>query len=126
LKERRTFTQEFKDGAVAKALAGDLSIPKVAEQIGLNPAVLRRWVKDHGDEPQESPEAAATEPDPEGDEVVAESQAAFSEDHLPSAVRPRGSVASAVETIRKEIDSKEGEAASLRRALALLEAKVVK
>jgi transposase-like protein len=123
MKERRTFTQEFKDDAVAKALEGSLSIPKVAAGLGLNPAVLRRWVKDSGQQPRPEKEEVEAEEDT-GEDLAAESQAAFSEDHLAHAAKPRGSLTTAVEIIRREIDDKENDAASLRRALTLLAPRV--
>jgi transposase len=51
--ERRVFTKEFKAEAVALAQKREKPIGKIAEDLGLNESVLRRWM-------QESREAAET------------------------------------------------------------------
>jgi len=44
--ERRVHTKEFKVEAVALAMKGEKPISRVAEDLGLNDSVLRRWIKE--------------------------------------------------------------------------------
>jgi transposase len=52
--ERRKFTREFKREAVRLAESGDRPVTQVAENLGLDQSVLRRWIKQHQDDPEQS------------------------------------------------------------------------
>ncbi len=53
-RERRKFTREFKQEAVRLAASGDRSVAKVAEDLGIDDSVLRRWMKEHQGDPGQS------------------------------------------------------------------------
>ncbi len=53
-RERRKFTREFKQEAVRLAASGDRSVAKVAEDLGIDDSVLRRWMKEHQGDPEQS------------------------------------------------------------------------
>jgi len=44
IKERRTFTREFKESAVELCLSGDRSAKSIAEELGVHPTSLRQWI----------------------------------------------------------------------------------
>ena len=44
-KTRRKFTEEFKREAVALACRPEVSIAKIASELGVDAGVLRRWVR---------------------------------------------------------------------------------
>jgi transposase len=51
---RRRFTREFKLEAVLQVLREDRTQKQVAEELGLNPNLLGRWVKQHRADPPQS------------------------------------------------------------------------
>jgi transposase len=53
-RERRSFTKEFKQEAVRLAESGDRTVGKLAEDLGLEQSVLRRWIKQHQEDPEQS------------------------------------------------------------------------
>jgi len=46
--KRRTFTEAEKTELVQAAAKAGGTIPEAAERLGLNPSMLRRWIKEHG------------------------------------------------------------------------------
>lgn len=51
---RRRFTKEFKLEAVRQATLGDRTQKRVAEELGLNPNLLGRWIKQFRADPSQS------------------------------------------------------------------------
>lgn len=52
--EQRRFTKEFKQEAVRLALKGDGPIKGVAQEIGVHPNILYKWVREHKAEPAQA------------------------------------------------------------------------
>jgi transposase len=53
-RDRRSFTREFKQEAVRLAESGDRPVGKVAEDLGVDQSVLRRWIAQHQRDPEQS------------------------------------------------------------------------
>lgn len=53
-RERRSFTREFKREAVRLAESGDRPVSQVANDLGIDQSVLRRWIMQHQEDPQQS------------------------------------------------------------------------
>ena len=51
---RRRFTREFKLEAVRQVIEGNRTQKQVAKELGLNAALLGRWVKQHREDPKQS------------------------------------------------------------------------
>ena len=51
---RRRFTKEFKLEAVRQAMLGDRTQKQVAEELGLNPNLLGRWIRQIRDDPEQA------------------------------------------------------------------------
>lgn len=52
--EQRRFTKEFKQEAVRLALKADGPIKGVAQEIGVHPNILYKWVREHKAEPAQA------------------------------------------------------------------------
>src|SRR5664280_2048934 len=61
---RRSFTEEYKDQAVAFVIEGNRSVADVARNIGVHEMTLGKWVKKTRDSQQEqiAPDARTTRP----------------------------------------------------------------
>ena len=46
-KTRKTYTKEFKDEAVRQVVDGEQRVSDVAKLLGIQPAILSRWVKEY-------------------------------------------------------------------------------
>lgn len=53
-RERRSFTREFKREAVRLAESGDRPVAQVANDLGIDQSVLRRWIMQHQEDPEQS------------------------------------------------------------------------
>ncbi len=53
-RERRSFPREFKREAVCLAESGDRPVRRVADDLGIDQSVLRRWIKQHQEDPEQS------------------------------------------------------------------------
>jgi transposase len=49
--KRKQYSSEFKSEAVRMAERGDIPIKDVAENLGINAEILRRWVRQFGTKP---------------------------------------------------------------------------
>ena len=47
-KERRTFSDEIKEPAVLRAVAGGRTFAQIARQIGIHPSLLQTWRRKYG------------------------------------------------------------------------------
>ncbi len=66
-KRRRFFPEAFKRQAAERAVTSGLPIARVADELGVNETVLRRWVARHGGEvtaPARRPTTQAQGPSP--------------------------------------------------------------
>ena len=52
--QRRQFTKEFKIESVQHVLASDKSVSQVARDLGIHENVLRRWIKEYNEDPEQS------------------------------------------------------------------------
>ena len=50
----RRFTKEFKIESVQHALASDKSVSQVSRDLGIHENVLRRWIKEYHQDPEQS------------------------------------------------------------------------
>ncbi|MCE5314381.1 MAG: transposase [Armatimonadota bacterium] len=46
--ERRLHSNEFKENAVRLAQKGDVSVSQVANELGINPSLLHKWLRQFG------------------------------------------------------------------------------
>jgi transposase len=53
-RERRSFTREFKREAVRLAESGDRPVAQVANDLGIDQSVLRRWIMQHKQDREQS------------------------------------------------------------------------
>lgn len=53
-KTRRRYTREFKLEAVQLVNKRDGNVVGVADSLGIHPNILRRWMKEYGDDPSHS------------------------------------------------------------------------
>ena len=53
-RERRSFTREFKREAVRLAESGDRPVSQVANDLGIDQSVLRRWIMQHKEDREQS------------------------------------------------------------------------
>jgi transposase len=60
-RQRRSFTDEYKEQAVELVISSARSIGSVAKELGLRDSVLRRWVEKRGLEPRAAPRRSATQ-----------------------------------------------------------------
>ena len=51
---RKSFTREFKIETVKLVTDSDLAVVKVAEDLGIHPNTLYKWVRQFGDNPEEA------------------------------------------------------------------------
>jgi transposase len=51
---RRSFTREFKIEAVQMLTITDESVQQVAEDLGIHPNTLYKWVRQYGEHPEEA------------------------------------------------------------------------
>ncbi len=51
---RKSFTREFKIETVKLVTDSDLTVVKVAEDLGIHPNTLYKWVRQFGDNPEEA------------------------------------------------------------------------
>ena len=54
LGSRRRFTKEFKIESVQYVLASDKSVSQVARDLGIHENVLRRWIKEYKQDPEQA------------------------------------------------------------------------
>jgi transposase len=54
IKSRRTYDPEFKKEAVRLVLENGKAVSNVAENLGINPEILYRWIKKHKEDPEYS------------------------------------------------------------------------
>ena len=57
INKRRTFTRQYKQDAVNLVLNGDKTAREIAESLGINPAVLYRWIREQNRESAKGGEA---------------------------------------------------------------------
>lgn len=46
-KERRSFSQEFREAAVRRAATGGQSLTQIARELGIHPSLLQTWRRRH-------------------------------------------------------------------------------
>ena len=51
---RKTFTRDFKIETVKLVTDSDMSVSQVAEDLGIHPNTLYRWVSQFGEDPEEA------------------------------------------------------------------------
>ena len=50
MKQRKTYTREFKESAIELCLSGDRSAKSVAEELGIHPTSLCKWIREKNEE----------------------------------------------------------------------------
>ena len=51
---RKSFTREFKNETVKLVTDSDLTVVEVAEDLGIHPNTLYKWIRQFGDNPEEA------------------------------------------------------------------------
>jgi len=49
-KQRKTYTREFKESAVALCLSSDRTAKSIGEELGVHPTSLRQWIRESAEE----------------------------------------------------------------------------
>ena len=50
MKQRKTYTREIKESAVALCLGSDRSAKSIGEELGVHPTSLRQWIRESAEE----------------------------------------------------------------------------
>jgi len=50
MKQRKTYTREFKESAIALCLSGDRPAKSIAEELGVHPTSLCKWIRESEEE----------------------------------------------------------------------------